>query len=261
LSEITAAIHLWANSEETQAKIAESGEKLGMYVANGIANAFTDGTATHEAMEGVYKGLKNLDKEAKTEFSNIAGVWVENFISGFYKRITGKEMSERWGRIIADGMKQAMMSAFSYMDISSWWNMALNAVMGWVKLIPEFINQTLNKINTGYFQQYNNPGTAAYYSYQGATGGGYLPPSYGTAAWYSLNGVFANGGNFTVPQGYPNDSYRIGLTSGETVSVTPAGKSSAQTVIVNYQPTFSLADRAEFTNKLMPLLRDALRAV
>lgn len=36
---------------------------------------------------------------------------------------------------------------------------------------------------------------------------------------------FASGAqDFIVPPGYPNDSYRVGLTSGEVVNVTPAGQ-------------------------------------
>lgn len=35
---------------------------------------------------------------------------------------------------------------------------------------------------------------------------------------------FASGGSMTVPGGYPNDSYTIGLSSGEKVDVTPEGK-------------------------------------
>jgi hypothetical protein len=35
----------------------------------------------------------------------------------------------------------------------------------------------------------------------------------------------AGGANFVVPPGYPNDSYRMGVQSGEHVQVTPAGQS------------------------------------
>jgi hypothetical protein len=39
---------------------------------------------------------------------------------------------------------------------------------------------------------------------------------------------FSTGGDFIVPPGYPNDSYRIGVQSGERVTVTPAGQSGGQ---------------------------------
>ena len=35
---------------------------------------------------------------------------------------------------------------------------------------------------------------------------------------------FANGGQFVVPPGYPNDSFLMGVTSGELVTVQPAGR-------------------------------------
>jgi hypothetical protein len=44
--------------------------------------------------------------------------------------------------------------------------------------------------------------------------------------------TFAQGGEFTVPPGYPNDSYPIRVESGEHVSVTPAGEASSMTPLV-----------------------------
>ena len=38
---------------------------------------------------------------------------------------------------------------------------------------------------------------------------------------------FASGGNFTVPSGFPNDLFRMGVSSGEHVQVTPQGKGSS----------------------------------
>ena len=46
----------------------------------------------------------------------------------------------------------------------------------------------------------------------------------------------ARGGSFTVPPGYPNDSFRMRVQSGERVSVTPSGGARSggrQPVIVN----------------------------
>jgi hypothetical protein len=46
------------------------------------------------------------------------------------------------------------------------------------------------------------------------------------AAWSAMLGTiasFADGGEFTVPQGYPNDSYPMLVQSGEHVKVTPSG--------------------------------------
>jgi hypothetical protein len=37
----------------------------------------------------------------------------------------------------------------------------------------------------------------------------------------------AGGGSFTVPQGYPNDSFRVGLSSGENVTVSTPGQQAA----------------------------------
>jgi hypothetical protein len=59
---------------------------------------------------------------------------------------------------------------------------------------------------------------------------------------------FASGGGFTVPPGYPNDSYPIRVQSGEHVQVTPAGSSSGG---------------GEYTNALLislpGMIRDAVR--
>jgi hypothetical protein len=42
--------------------------------------------------------------------------------------------------------------------------------------------------------------------------------------------TFASGGDFTVPPGYPNDSYPMHVESGEHVSVTPAGQGGDQVI-------------------------------
>ncbi|GAG31206.1 unnamed protein product [marine sediment metagenome] len=44
---------------------------------------------------------------------------------------------------------------------------------------------------------------------------------------------FANGGNFTVPSGYNNDDFMIGLSSGEEVNITPAGASTTNFNMTN----------------------------
>ena len=51
--------------------------------------------------------------------------------------------------------------------------------------------------------------------------GDYLKEKYG----------YASGGSFTVPSGYPNDSYPMRVQSGEHVKVTPAGQSGNADVV------------------------------
>ena len=41
--------------------------------------------------------------------------------------------------------------------------------------------------------------------------------------------LFQPRGDFIVPPGYPNDSYKMGVQSGERVQVTPAGQRSTDT--------------------------------
>ena len=46
-----------------------------------------------------------------------------------------------------------------------------------------------------------------------------------TAPWVGVTG--ASGiSNFVVPPGFSNDNFPVGVSSGETVNVTPAGQSS-----------------------------------
>lgn len=49
---------------------------------------------------------------------------------------------------------------------------------------------------------------------------------------------YATGGNFTVPSGYPNDSFPMRVSSGEHVVVTPAGRGGAMPAI-NITQSFS----------------------
>lgn len=45
-----------------------------------------------------------------------------------------------------------------------------------------------------------------------------------------VDSEFATGGSFIVPAGYPNDSYTIGVTSGERVDVTPVRGAAPATI-------------------------------
>lgn len=47
------------------------------------------------------------------------------------------------------------------------------------------------------------------------------------------NEFAANGADFTVPSGYQNDSYTVGVSSGEHVTVTPAGEQPAASKVYN----------------------------
>jgi TP901 family phage tail tape measure protein len=59
-----------------------------------------------------------------------------------------------------------------------------------------------------------------------------LIPSIGGAPFFAATGGktfqqafgFAQGGQFVVPPGFPNDSFMMGVTSGELVTVNPAGR-------------------------------------
>lgn len=44
----------------------------------------------------------------------------------------------------------------------------------------------------------------------------------------------ASGGSFIVPPGYPNDSYKMAVETGEQVHVTPAGQSAPQSQVTIY---------------------------
>lgn len=72
---------------------------------------------------------------------------------------------------------------------------------------------------------------------------------------------FQHGGAFTVPPGYPNDSYRVGLTSGERVVITPQGFAHAGDVNVNISGvTISNGMQlAEFRAEVVQSVRGALR--
>lgn len=79
------------------------------------------------------------------------------------------------------------------------------------------------------------------------------------------NGIIgaAQGANFTVPPGFPNDSLLIGVSSGEHVNVTPApNKGSGNTTIVfNYSPALSLADKVEVETRIKPMLLRLMQEV
>lgn len=69
---------------------------------------------------------------------------------------------------------------------------------------------------------------------------------------------FASGGSFIVPQGFPNDTYPMRVTSGERVTVTPRGAASASGVTINFNPTISNGmDMEQALNMLVRKLQAA----
>lgn len=81
---------------------------------------------------------------------------------------------------------------------------------------------------------------------------------------------FAEGGSFIVPGGFPNDTYLIGLTSGEHVTVVPPGdlkqtgtmagfSGNPIQVVVNISSPINLMTEQEAQNVLLPLVIDAVR--
>lgn len=82
----------------------------------------------------------------------------------------------------------------------------------------------------------------------GGSGGGTYVSEDGTAIGFA-SGVT----DFVVPPGYPNDSYRVGLTSGEHVTVTPDGTTGGITIgELNLYSNAQDADELyrEFINRL-----------
>jgi hypothetical protein len=71
---------------------------------------------------------------------------------------------------------------------------------------------------------------------------------------------FKKGGSFRVPPGYPDDSYLMGVSSGERVSVNPAGQGvGGNTSVTIVMPQISGATAQELADKLWPMLRPHLR--
>lgn len=96
------------------------------------------------------------------------------------------------------------------------------------------------------------------------------------ATWADMRAGYANGtdGWQTVPAGFPNDSYPVGLTSGEKFAVIPQGGGAAPatggggggafssapiSVVLNLNSVVSMADK-ESLKQLQPYMFDAIRA-
>jgi hypothetical protein len=100
---------------------------------------------------------------------------------------------------------------------------------------------------------------------------GFVTPATGTnkpkPKGNQANNATGTDGWKTVPSGYPNDTYRVGLTSGEQYSVMTrsqsmgAGGGGGGGTVINltYAPAFSMADKSEFQNKLMPFIIQGIR--
>ena len=80
-----------------------------------------------------------------------------------------------------------------------------------------------------------------YFKYHNAPPGfktGYIPEEVTIVDRNIPVGAASGLSNFMVPPGYPNDSFPINVTSGETVNVSPAGKPSSGGVTNNFFKIF-----------------------
>lgn len=84
----------------------------------------------------------------------------------------------------------------------------------------------------------------------GTGGGGAPPPSHNPPS-----NLFASGANFVVPPGYPNDSFHMGVTSGEHVQVTPKGATHNWGGITVVLP--QVRDANSFVRELNKLMRSS----
>lgn len=74
----------------------------------------------------------------------------------------------------------------------------------------------------------------------------------------------AKGGEFDVPPGYPNDSYMMGVQSGEHVEVTPAGQSGGKapiTIHVHVNSLVNTLDNRTLVNALKPAVMQINREI
>lgn len=71
---------------------------------------------------------------------------------------------------------------------------------------------------------------------------------------------YQHGGRGVVPAGYPDDSYMIGLSSGEEFAVAPRGQGlGGGGVTFIYSPMFSTADEAEAESTIKPVIQGVVR--
>jgi hypothetical protein len=102
-----------------------------------------------------------------------------------------------------------------------------------------------------------------HYSRQNAYPGPYQPwtPPGGNPVTAQNETNRAAGGTFVVPPGYPRDSYRVGVQSGEKVKVTSAGKVSDSDAAVVAEMHSIRNDIRRMTRQLPTAIRDAVERV
>lgn len=98
------------------------------------------------------------------------------------------------------------------------------------------------RVEVEYVQTYRTQGTT-------------LP---GGEAWKASHG-YATGGSFVVPPGYSNDSYAMGVSSGEKVSVTPASAMSDQDALLTEIRDLLRVQRGITAEDIALAMRDQLQ--
>jgi hypothetical protein len=170
-------------------------------------------------------GMQKLDQKIDfkkywtDEQKDVKQPWLENIEAENDEFLSGVQNT-------TDTVASAFESMFSVIEVRAAEN-ASALERGFVNMANVFL-QELQRMAAGWvakqvvFSALNwlMPGTGTAVAAAGAFHKG------GTVT--NLNGVpkFASGGSFTVPPGFPNDSFPILVESGERVTVTPKGGSS-----------------------------------
>lgn len=181
---------------------------------------------TSEKIKGVKKDLEDLDGEiAKNQknFDQASYAIVADLLTQ-QLAADGVLSNEDMDKILAYELEHGLMSQAAIDDWKAMEAEALNYQSIYMNMPDKTINITTNYHN-------NRPGT-------GSGGSGGLS-DYG----------YSQGGSFTVPSGYPNDSFPMNVESGEHVTVTPAGKSPGWIMPnLNFRGLAEMAGRSTTVN-------------
>jgi hypothetical protein len=189
-------------------------ELKGQYTANADAHA----EATKRILFDLIAQRAAIDGLSDAEFDML-----ENIAYGM--GLIDKATLEST-RVIDKAMKDLAKPGAGLWDVQTALTIQLNTINNIRDALNGLDGRNVTYSVTGQYSQTGNvdPNSGMFFGSPAAR-----PPAGGTGT--IRGGQFEPGGahglNMIVPPGYPNDSFRVRATSGETVTITPPGQSSS----------------------------------
>lgn len=266
VGELNTIITNWASDPKTMEAVQNAGITIGEYLGGAIS-LFVKTSVTSLGAWFSSGGFVNSFKPTETG-TTLAQKLVEGFVTGFIKGLTGADLSpqvKEWLRLAivnanpAQVMTNLLVNAIQ--QVSS--NVTTLTRVNWQSVGQQMMSGIASGIQSGVQWIVDAATNAARQAYNAVSRALRIHSPSKVFEGVGENMMLGWGKGITSNTGTTTNAV-VGAANGMVSTATVAGGHSGGgrgiSVILNYSPTVSLADKNEAQERLLPFIRDGLRA-